>query len=627
MKADSFLVSLFFDEKKTQMSADKVNSITKNMVKGVIGSVAVFASYSFLKSMVNDFAEGAAEAGKFASSVHSDVEAVDALCQSLAKNGGSVDGFKNSLTGMDNYIQKSVKGNKDAQNSFKHLGVSLRDAQGNLRETDKIMLDVADKFSNMSADKQDMFAAKMGIDSKTLGLMKQGKISLEEMIASQKANGAVTKQQVAMSKEYKQLLWDMDNAYKQVKNRIAESMMPYVLKFLRTVKDVTNYLKEHKGLVVGFFTAFATVITAKAIPAVLRFTAALLANPLTWMIALVVGLSAVIGILVDDYLGHKAGKNSLFGSIWDWVDKNITSIKVLGGVAFSMLTIWMGWGKEIRGVIGALKVLSKINALHNSGKSARHMIKLYRKLGTIGKVAGIFRKVGLAIGRFGAIAGSTLARVGLAIGRVASVFVSSMARIMIAFATNPIGLAIMAIIAVIGLLWYNWDTVVKYFKMSMAWIGDAISSVANSIDSALTDAFNSADKWCQDVENSISSAFSNAWNSVKTTTFDIWNSIVAFITDKIEWVMSKIKAITDIKDKVVGVFKSANSPNVARPSASTSIANSTSNSTKKTEVNTTTTVQKVEVNVQNGDPQSISKGIGNALERSLTPNFNGGLLA
>ncbi|RTK96973.1 MAG: hypothetical protein EKK64_02530, partial [Neisseriaceae bacterium] len=561
MKADSFLVSLFFDEKKTQMSADKVNSITKNMVKGVIGSVAVFASYSFLKSMVNDFAEGAAEAGKFASSVHSDVEAVDALCQSLARNGGSVDGFKNSLTGMDNYIQKSVKGNKDAQNSFKQLGVSLRDAQGNLRETDKIMLDVADKFSSMSADKQDMFAAKMGIDSKTLGLMKQGKVSLEEMIASQKVNGTVTKQQVAMSKVYKQLLWDMDNAYKRVKNRIAESMMPYVLKFLSTVKDVTNYLKEHKGLVVGFFTAIGTALLVYLAPALARttlqvykFTASLLTNPVFLIIAAVIALGAAIALLVDDFMVWKKGGESSFGAVWEVVDGFFDTLIGWFGIVKSAISNWVSSNQE-----------------------------------SINKIKASFTSIGKLL---------------QTIGSIVSVFVG------IWFDAFMIDISI--VFRVIGIVLLFAGIVVGCFA-------DIALGISGFVADGITKLSNFA--------NWILTGFVKPFKLVGAIIKDIFRGLIDWVSGKFEWVMSKIKAITDIKDKVVGVFKSANSPNVARPSASTSIANSTSNNTKKTEVNTTTTVQKVEVNVQNGDPQSISKGIGSALERSLTPNFNGGLLA
>ena len=68
-------------------------------------------------------------------------------------------------------------------------------------------------------------------------------------------------------------------------------------------------------------------------------------------------------------------------------------------------------------------------------------------------------------------------------------------------ATNPILLAIMAIIAVIVLLYLNWDRITAFFNETL---------------------------------NSIRNWFNDAWNSIKTTVLSVWDSITSSFTGCIE---------------------------------------------------------------------------------------------
>lgn len=533
---DSFLVSLLFDEKQTQVSADKVNAITKNMVKSVIGAVAVFASYSFLKGAINEFADGSIAAGKFADSVHSDIEAVDALCQSIARIDGDVEGFKGTLSNLNSTIKESSQGKGDNVQVFKKMGIALKDLQGNVRDTDQVLLDLSDKLSVMNDKQQIDIASKLGIDKNTLEMMKQGKASLEEVIRLRRADGVVTAKQVAMSKEYKTLLWDLDNAYKQVKNKLAEAILPWVNKFLGVTMKLTNYLRKHKGLVIGFFGGLATIITTRAIPAILKLSAAMLANPLTWMIAGVVALGAAIALLVDDFITWKDGGESAFGDFWAILEPTI----------------------------GA--------AIEGFKDMANALLDLYR---------------------------------------VAKPIIDALAYIFL----NTLNFALESVIGTfIGVM----DTA--------KWVFNSISEIIKTIVALIN---GDIDGFAEHLINVFGLIGEGVVGSI-TSMRDMVNNILKGMLKIIGVDLDKIG---EYYDKFKNLFSTANNPNTAQPNAGLAVANTTNNTTannriannNKTEsVSSTTTVQKVEVNVQNGDPQKIASGISGALQKNLAIGFNNG---
>lgn len=102
-----------------------------------------------------------------------------------------------------------------------------------------------------------------------------------------------------------------------------------------------------------------------------------------------------------------------------------------------------------------------------------------------------------------------------------------------AFLTNPIGLAITAIIVVLMLLYYNWDTVKDYLIAGWNMLKNAINSVVNWFNGTLVPAWN-------DGINAIGNFFNNLWEGIKAGV----SGAVSFIKEDINTIISALNGIS-----------------------------------------------------------------------------------
>ena len=102
-----------------------------------------------------------------------------------------------------------------------------------------------------------------------------------------------------------------------------------------------------------------------------------------------------------------------------------------------------------------------------------------------------------------------------------------------AFLTNPIGLAITAIIVVLMLLYYNWDTVKEYLIAGWNMLKNAINAVVNWFNGTLVPAWN-------DGINAIGNFFNNLWEGIKAGV----SGAVSFIKEGINTIISALNGIS-----------------------------------------------------------------------------------
>ncbi|WP_236266381.1 hypothetical protein, partial [Escherichia coli] len=97
--------------------------------------------------------------------------------------GGSAQGMTESIKslnmGMNDFV---TMGDTTLLPFMNALGVGMVDAQGKLRKTDDVMLDLADSFSKMDREQAFSIASKMGIDEGTFNTLVQGRKEMEKMI-------------------------------------------------------------------------------------------------------------------------------------------------------------------------------------------------------------------------------------------------------------------------------------------------------------------------------------------------------------------------------------------------------------------------------------------------------------
>ncbi|MGK5615534.1 hypothetical protein ACSNKO_19125, partial [Proteus mirabilis] len=137
-----------------------------------------------------------------------------------------------------------------------------------------------------------------------------------------------------------------------LKNSFLEMVIPALSKGLEWLTKLVNFCKENKHLVVGFFTAVATILLGKYIYAMK------LASISTWtalfpiiaIIAVIALLAAAFAIVYDDIMNFIDGNDSMIGRI---LEKYPMVKRVI-------LALWEAWKTYFEYLKAVVKVVTDI---------------------------------------------------------------------------------------------------------------------------------------------------------------------------------------------------------------------------------------------------------------------------
>jgi hypothetical protein len=118
-------------------------------LSGALGALTPLLSVAGLVGL----AKGALDAGDrmndLAQSTGVSVESLAKFKKAAATSGTDIDGVAKALVKLSKGMLEANAGNKQASAAFKALGVSITDSKGNLKASDEVMLQVANRFKAM----------------------------------------------------------------------------------------------------------------------------------------------------------------------------------------------------------------------------------------------------------------------------------------------------------------------------------------------------------------------------------------------------------------------------------------------------------------------------------------------
>ena len=263
---------------------------------------------------------------------------------------------------------------------------------------------------------------------------------LEEARLKQAMLQRVTKEDVELYKRGREALVKFQIATADFGAALVRTAMPALKWLLDKLNGFTDWFSHNQNNIIRFLQVLASVITVALIPSVVKFTAALLKNPLVW----VAGLVLALALAIDDLVVYLQGGRSEFDAFWKW----------------------LGLTK------GDTETLTKaINRLKTSGVDL---------LKTIGKVTAAF----------------------VAMRAVASVLMivqKAWNALSLSILANPIVLAIGLLIAAGWMLYKNWDgvcegiaalleTLTNAWQKAVDWTADLFQSIDDGAHALVNDA-------------------------------------------------------------------------------------------------------------------------------------------
>ncbi|EMQ0911040.1 lytic transglycosylase domain-containing protein [Klebsiella oxytoca] len=270
------------------------------------------------------------------------VEGIKRIGFAVSQMGGSVDAARGSLESLAQFIRTSP----GAEGFLNRLGVQTRDASGNMRDMATIFTGVGQRLSSMPYYRANQYAQMLGMDENTLLAMRRGIGEyMGQYNAMKKAIGFNPDQAAAASNRFMTSLRSfgemagmardkigsnlagglagaIDNLRRQILDNfpkiertinavvkgilwMGEAVSRVVYRLIQATGDIRDWWKgldEDSKKLIGTLGGMLVVWRL--------LNAAMLASPITWVLA----LAGALLLLYDDYRTFKEGGKSLI----DW---------------------------------------------------------------------------------------------------------------------------------------------------------------------------------------------------------------------------------------------------------------------------------------------------------------------
>ena len=592
---------------------DSIKSIKSTATK-LLGAIGIGFSLTKINALVEEF--GAAN--KQITSAVGEMENMDAVQGQVLQKANAA---RLAYTDMAGYVSNLAKAGSDifpVDDAIQFTSTVAKLMKTNGRNDSAISsmmegfnksfqkgivdTETLNKMLEQAPETANVLAQSLGVaKSQLLDMASNGKMTVQQlkdafMDASGEIDAAFQNSNMSISDGLKNIrnnwgLWlTQMNSTLGVTNAIARAMVKFsdtAMRVMNRVRNAVVWLGDKLGgtdkvlkLIAisagALFIAFNFDKIVKGIQAV--FTGLRNVNKQALLMA---AAFIIVALLVEDFINFMQGNNSLLGSLLEKagvdVDKfRANIIKIWGNIKTILTAVWQGiknvaipifqtiWGviKTVFEAIG--KIIDKI---------APQFANLADQLASGNIDTDKWVKVGEAIAKIIAVIVGVVAAVKtvIAVVRTVTSVVKGVSAV-ISFVSSPVGLVILAIMALIAvgiLLYKNWDkikafairiwTAIKDFFVNIfTSIGNFFTSIWEGISTFFSSVWNGIKETVSGavsaVWETISTVFSTIWEFISGVATNIWTSITTAFTNILSGITG---TIGNIKDSIVTGFTAA----------------------------------------------------------------------
>jgi len=364
---DELLVGLGFefdpeDIEKFNSELDKGINLVSKLGTAVVAGTAALVGFSTVVTAATD------RQGKLSEETDIAVGMIDALSFSLSRVGGDSNSLEGDIRSLSIAVSEASRGVGSAVEAFGILGISATDAQGNLKPTVDVLMEVADAIQNLPRSQQYELANKVGLGN-SIRLLQQGSDGIRELISEAEALGVATEEDAAISADFQDGLTNLAQISKQFSRTLSRELTPILESVTNTIED---WWKQNRQLIeqrlptyIGYITtalklltiATAGFIALKFVGVLLSMVkafkavqlSALLANAaIAALPALIATIVAGIGLLAEDANVFFEGGESFIGNMIkkypQWADELRTVAAIFATIYDLTSMVFEGWG-------------------------------------------------------------------------------------------------------------------------------------------------------------------------------------------------------------------------------------------------------------------------------------------
>ena len=325
--------------KQTNDDLQSQDKITQNL-RGSVNKLAkeyggLVASYFALRSILRNFNAATAHAvalDRVSTALGVNVEQLDAWGSAVQRNGGSAEGFHQTIKSLSIELSKfSSTGGSSIAPFFQILGIRMTDVNGKARQLFDILPELADAFQKISKGRAFELGKSLGLDEPTILLLQRGRKEVDALIAKQKELGLVSKYDTEIALKFNEAWADTAKAFRGLFTVVGSAVLPAFTKILNAFEKVVVFFKNNSTFLTGLMIALGTAIAVFLVPPLVSAAAAALVlyAPFLLIGAIVAAVAAAFALLYEDVMNFFEGNESVVGSIlkkWPLIGEMIKRI-------------------------------------------------------------------------------------------------------------------------------------------------------------------------------------------------------------------------------------------------------------------------------------------------------------
>lgn len=380
----------------------------------------------------------------------------------------------------------------------------------------------------------------------------------------------VTAEDIQLYKKSREALTKFQITLADISAKVMRQASPAFKYFVEKLEKVSEWMDAHSDDIVRFITVLAGVIATVLTPALLKMAAALLFNPITWIVAALVGLAMVIDDLIVWLQGGESALDafwSQFGSREQVLAKIQTAIKLTVATLEAMweslkagvkaAVDWFGefWSScnGTERVVGALK-----DVFHSVVQTVKDVIAIWdalvdsmKKTGFLDDLANVFDgALSFIIGLFNGFFATLQAIFGLIKGLLTGDWGSF--KEAVSKAVESAEEAFSGLLKIIGsVLNQLWELSKEIFGRIGSSLTGVILSAVEGAKNTLLSLFESVGAIVNQVEEQIKGTLTSIGDSIKSSISDAVDGIKSAFTGLLDTVKS---VLTQIWEKAKEIF-------------------------------------------------------------------------
>lgn len=241
-------------------------------------------------------------------------------------SGGNVAAFQSTFESLSKQIRQApFTHNSTFLRGLSELGVSVHNANGQIKSMSDLLLGLSGRLGGMSEGKAFLIGQRLGLDDDTIRLLREGKDAVQAYLDKTKEDGIIQKQNLEIYERLRKARVELSKSWSELSIKIGNVILPIITKLVEGLTSVAEWISENSGFI--------------------QHTLELLG----WLASGIAGVTLAVGLLVNSLKLLKLGLWGLgIGAIILLWDDFMTYLEGGDSVIGRVINKFNEWGKSIK---------------------------------------------------------------------------------------------------------------------------------------------------------------------------------------------------------------------------------------------------------------------------------------